>query len=931
MSSQLLNPFLKQVAHKLLADFGADLSRLTMVFPNKRARLFFEKYLFEECKIVFAPEYSDINALFEQSDCLMIENAISLNFELYKIFREKTQSSESFDEFYSFGEVLLNDFNDVDKNLVDAEQLFSNLEDFNKIRENFDVDLSEEQQEQLSRFFDFKDTKLQQNFQQLWNVLGEIYTSFKQNLSEKQTAYSGMMMRQVVENWDIYKEKYNQEKYVFVGFNVLTKCEKLLMKNLKKEGKALFFWDYDTYYYNKEKVSEAGRFIDENIKLFGQDIALQTTNYFGNQSIKILKSATSEGQSAYLPTCLSGFEISDANTAIVLCKETLLPGVISNLDSNSKYNITMGFPMTHTLIYSLLQSILQMQMYGGKNGYFVKEYVAPILSHSYVKTYFAELGQDDLSFIFSLPDDLYAYLLDIIDHLVVKMSDFQLETDEQELDKESIYRMRNAIVRLKRVFDTIEKDFLENDLLLKTALFYKVVRTLQVPFHSEETQGIQVMGLLETRNMDFENLILLNLNEGVFPKKEVAPSFIPQFVRKAYGMTTIEHQDSLYAYYFYRLLQRAKNITLMYSSGKELISNSEASRFIHQLLAEYPSEKIEHQAISFDKTISSVSLIGDVQKTDEMIDYLEKKYQEKSLSPSAINKYLNCGREFYFHYVVGLRSESDDSEDMDNAKLGSILHKAAEILYQSQPRITKDFLNSYLNDESKLKQIVEHAFNEIYFAKKTPEIKYDDFDGEVQLHFRTILEWLKRIVKWDYEKNCPFTILGLEKEVRDDFKLSSGKEISLGGIIDRLHEKDGEIFVCDYKTGKRKDYKDKKNLSALESLFVADTNRNYHAFQAFLYSMLQKRTYEKVFPAMIHPIAMITSDYEMEFRKDDRLEYDDLKVEDSSGQTKSFEDFLREKLDELFDKNNSFRKYEKTDCRYCEFKQLCQDGIGIKD
>ncbi|MBQ5778887.1 MAG: PD-(D/E)XK nuclease family protein, partial [Paludibacteraceae bacterium] len=148
---------------------------------------------------------------------------------------------------------------------------------------------------------------------------------------------------------------------------------------------------------------------------------------------------------------------------------------------------------------------------------------------------------------------------------------------------------------------------------------------------------------------------------------------------------------------------------------------------------------------------------------------------------------------------------------------------------------------------------------------------------------------------------------------------------------DRLHEKDGEIFVCDYKTGKRKDYKDKKNLSALESLFVADTNRNYHAFQAFLYSMLQKRTYEKVFPAMIHPIAMITSDYEMEFRKDDRLEYDDLKVEDSSGQTKSFEDFLREKLDELFDKNNSFRKYEKTDCRYCEFKQLCQDGIGIKD
>ena len=617
-----MQSFLQLVAHDLYAKIGNDLSRTALIFPNKRANLFFNEYLAGESdQPIWSPAAMSISDLFQKLSVQKSGDPIRLVCELYKVFKEETQSQETLDDFYFWGELLISDFDDVDKNMVDADKLFSNLQDLKNLMDDYEF-LDKEQEEAIQQFFQNfsieRRTELKEKFISLWDKLGTIYHHYRENLTELGIAYEGMLYRNVIEQLDTDQLKY--DKYIFVGFNVLNKVENEFFRKLKDAGKALFYWDYDIFYTQQIRKHEAGEFLKRNLGEFPNELPESFFDTFKEpKKIRYISASTENAQARFLPEWIKMItdnhsqiaEEKEKENAVVLCNEALLLPVLHSIPQEVKnVNITMGFPLAQTPVYSFINAAMELQTNGYRSdtGRFTYEAVSAILKHPYTQQISShagplereltktnrfyplpsELKQDDFLATLFTPRNGIKELCDYLIELIKDISTIYRKEGEyndifNQLYRESLFQSHTKINRLYSLIESGELS-IRTDTLKR--LITKVLTASNIPFHGEPAIGMQVMGVLETRNLDFRNLIILSLNEGQLPKSGGESSFIPYNLRKAFGMTTIEHKNAVYAYYFYRLIQRAENITLLYNTSSDGLNRGEESRFMLQLLVE---------------------------------------------------------------------------------------------------------------------------------------------------------------------------------------------------------------------------------------------------------------------------------------------------------------------------------------------------------
>jgi len=948
-------PFLKEIAAILLKPGEYDLSGTCVVFPNKRARLYMSRFIGElSGKPIWAPKYLSINELMESISGFILADRLTLVFELYEIYRQATRSQESFDSFYSFADPLLSDFDEIDKYLIDAEDIFSNLAGIKSLDGRFSY-LSPEQIAAIRLFwntFDPENTSDgQKTFTLLWDVLSEMYSGLRSGLAEKGLAYEGMAYRKVAEDLSSGKFEFpGNEKYVFIGFNALNRCEEKLFRFLKNVGKAEFYWDYDSWYTNNS-IHEAGYFIRKNIRDFPARNEINHENLTSKEKkIYFIPVPSNTGQAEALPFIFDKLGIKKSveteNVAIVLADENLLiPALYAIPSLVSDLNITMGYPIEGSPVFSLVDSLFELGRNRKQNSdgtwiYYYKD-VLSILGNPLLKTIYPEesrktrqlvidknlvylsgkdilTGQEnDLLFRAGAEENACRYLLGVTEYLLRRLSDNGINTDPVQL--EILYQVYNYLTRLK---DILEGYALVPQQETLFRLIRRMLRTLHIPFSGEPLSGLQLLGILETRTLDFDNVIILSMNEGVLPRTASIPSFIPRNLRFGFGLPTPEHQDSIYAYYFYRLIQRASNVALVYDSSTGGLRTGERSRFMHQLFYELPV-KVSEITPAF-----SISLVPETPIVVDKTGFVAEKLlgytgeNGKLLSPSAINEFLNCPLRFYFHYIAGLPQPEEVSEDIDARMFGNLLHRAMYILYRNMgySAVTPERLHELLKRDDIIDRALDTAFREELFGEDSGNSnrKIEGFNLIVQQIIRT---YVRNLIKADSETG-PFTIVDLEKRVETAISvLIEGQSISLriGGTIDRVDKQNGLFRILDYKTGTVK-----RAFSTVESLFNgAEKIRNDAVFQVLMYAMV----YSRINPGIntIPALCFVRGSHAENFSYHIHYGEKKRKLETYSEVGSEFEFHLGYHLSGLFNTHEPFIQTTNREiCNTCPYAVICR-------
>lgn len=959
--SGYMETFLKQVAHDLYNKTEGNFTKVAIVFPNKRASLFFNEYLAQESdRPIWSPTYVSISELFRQSSDLSIADPIKLVCDLYKVFQKATGSKETLDDFYFWGEMLIADFDDADKNMADTHALFSNLKDLNELMDNYDF-LEEGQKEALSQFFhNFsinQVTELKQRFISMWNVLGDIYTEYKALLESQSIAYEGMLYRQVIEQLDVEALPYN--KYIFVGFNVLNKVEHTLFKKLNEAGKAMFYWDYDTFYLNKTP-HEAGEFIRRNLRDFPSELP---ASFFDNlnqpKEVTFIESPTENGQVRYLPQWIrENLTSQEKETAVVLCNEALLQPVLHALPDNVKHiNITMGFPLSQTPAYSFVNALMELHTsgYNPNNGRYLFAEVISVLKHPYTRQLSpeaekleqtltrdnrfyplpSELKQDNVLELLFTPRrnnlDLCSMLSEALKEVaVIYQQQAASHSDAfDQLYRESLFKTYTLVNRFHTLIESKELNVQAGTF---QRLLTRVMSSSSIPFHGEPAIGMQVMGVLETRNLDFRHLIMLSVNEGQLPKAGGDSSFIPYNLRKAFGMTTIDHKIAVYAYYFYRLMQRAEKVTLVYNTATDGINRGELSRFMLQFLIEWGYPVLRKQLEAAQSPQDSTPII--IEKTPDIMERMKSVFDIRNnpkalISPSALNCYLDCPLKFYYKYVALLSAPDEVTADIDSAKFGSIFHYAAEHIYKDLTAhgklISKENLETLLKDEVRLQTYVDNGFKELFF--NLPPNEQPEYNGIQLINSAVIVKYIQQLLRNDL-RYAPFTFIGSEQRIFENIEIctSTGDiQSRIGGIIDRIDSKGESLRIVDYKTGG-----DADTPANVQSLFIPDKKRSNYVFQTFLYaSIVCKKLREKndsrlVAPALLYIHRAASENYSPVIQMGEPRKPKEP-VDNFAQYEGDFRENLKTLLEDIFNPDISFTQTEIEDkCAYCDFKALCK-------
>ena len=813
-----MKSFLAYVAEDIIQKYGTDLSRTAVVFPNKRASLFLNEHLarLTNGKPLWSPAYITISELFRQQSSLTVADPIKLVCDLHKSFCLHTGSDETLDKFYGWGQLLISDFDDIDKNMADAERVFANLRD---IHELDDLSyLTDEQRQLLKHFFSHfteeHETELKQRFLRLWSHFTDIYHDFNERLAQQGLAYEGALYRSVVTSNHETITNNSYDRYLFIGFNLLQKVEQQLFSQLQKEGKARFYWDFDDYYMQQH---EAGRFIASYLSYFPNELDSQREDIYKNfqqpKDITYLAAPTEHIQARYVSKWLRDQQRykDGRRTAIVLCNEQLLPTVIHCLpDEVEKVNITTGYPLSQTPVASFIQRYYDMVL-GGNSTRLVRAF------HRHPYARFVEDGQPLLTMLRAIAQGAKEEITD-------------------PLFQESLFRAYTLVNRLNALVES--GDLQVSDTTLQR-LVNQLIQQTTIPFHGEPAEGLQVMGVLETRNLDFEHVLLLSCNEGNMPKGVNDSSFIPHSIRQAYELTTVENKVSIYAYYFHRLLQRAKDVTILWNNATEDGQRGEMSRFMLQLLVE-SGQHITQHTLQSGKSIARYTP-APIEKTPHVLDLLNQQFigPDALLSPSAINKYMRCQLQFYYRYIAGIKEpdEPADEQELDNRIFGNIFHQAADTLYHQLPKhVTREALDQLLKSKIAIGKAVDDAFHE--------ELPHALIGGLHLINREVIIRYLRQLIEID-KAIAPFDILGLECDVYRELAVSDGQSASslqlrLGGRIDRLDQMgDGRIRVVDYKTSSKKI----KYLNSVEDIFdpakIHDHSDYY--LQTFTYADIVSR------------------------------------------------------------------------------------------
>ena len=1036
-----MTPFLQQVATLFYQRYETTIHRLAFVFPNQRSGLFFRKYLSQQTqKPLFSPTILTINELFFRLNDKQPADRIRMLFLLYKIYIRHSHANESFDDFVFWGEMLLNDFNDIDKYLVNAAHLFTNIKDIHQIDSDFSY-LQPEQIEAIRSFWSTfqpkgyeknegkepppapppkgdKNSDLPQpppkgdmeNFLDIWQHLNDIYMDFRQELAAEGIGYEGMIFREVVEHIKAREKDLPlrplqrgiedlpppppkgdmalpYEKIVFVGLNALSTSEKELMKALQKQGIADFYWDCGPISPSGggnrgnrgnwesgalspfgggagggslspllDKENKASFFVREHLKMFPSAHPLPEEAHCWPE-IELIGIPSRIGQTKQIYPILKEMLVGNTTpdpeealrTAIVLPDEQLLIPVLHSIPAEfSRINVTLGYSLSETPIASLMESILDLQKkirQKDNQTLFYHREVLSLLNHQYIASAcpdeVAILIQDITKHnkVFIPASDLNVSLLpglifqpitsvhEISDYLIRILKELnrffstqygETEEDEHkassmnELEQEFVYHYFTMVNRLK---DMINAGKIQMSIETFFRLLKRLTDSITIPFYGKPLSGIQVMGVLETRVLDFERLIILSMNEGVFPKKTTAGSFIPYNLRRGFGLPVYDHQDSVWAYHFYRMIARAKKVSLLYDTRTEGLQTGEVSRFVHQLKYQY-GVPVKDKLMVFN--ISSTQPIAlQIEKTTEVMSKMRAYLTGggKALSATTINTYIDCPLRFYFATIEGLKEDEDVSEGVDNRIFGTMFHSVAEWLYKPfyGSVVTAELLKQRAK-ESIITEAIHRAFSDHFFHTK--EVR--SLSGQHYLTGEMIRKYVHKLLERD-NALTPFRYIQAEEKIQLPFRLTNQMEVQLKGYIDRIDEVNSTLRVVDYKTGAKKPL----ILKSIENLFdPMDKKRPAAILQVFMYAFMYRQhdVLNPIQPTLYYVRDFFSNDFNPIILQEKTKE----PVNDFALYRDAFEDGLRSCLDNMFDSKIPFIQTSNTTlCGYCPFEQVC--------
>lgn len=925
--------FIQDIVATIRKEYS-DWGNLTVVFPNRRAALYFKKELAKNLSTPqWSPQILTIEELIQSFSPLQEAEKLTLILKLYQAYKKVTGLTETIDRFYYWGEMLLRDFDELDKYLVDAELLFRDVSNLKEVDQHFDY-LTEEQKEFLKDFWssvEFSSPESKTRFLELWKSLFPVYRQFQIDLLKEGIAYAGMIHRIVALDTEQLKLKSTQGAIVFAGFNALTTAEEKIISWFVENRAAKIFWDEDEFYVNSD-YREAGTFFRQyrSHSILGKTFSAKPASYLSrSRSIAITGVPQKAGQPKLLAQQLAEVKdwSLDESRVIVLPDESLLMPLLYSLPPTlTSINVTMGYPLVSTPYFSLIDFIFDLHRNKRKDEFYFRN-ILPLLNHPYVKAIAGEevtalrehmesknqvyLSVESfegksplLSTIFSniAESDFINYLLEVVTTVAASPANGIME-------KEFGFHFHRLLTKLQQLVTTEAME-----LLMLQRLFRQIARAEKVPFSGEPLKGIQIMGVLETRNLDFDHVHVLSLNEGHWPAAPKQGSYLPHSIRKAYGLPTYQHQDAMYAYLFYRLLQRAEHVDFYYNTVPDTLGSGEMSRYLYQLIYE-TGWKYEKRILYSPLSVRKTTPISIAKNADVLLKLAQ--YEIKELTPSALNNYLDCRLKFYFKNVIGLHEAKEVEEEADARIFGTIFHDVMQFFY-AELRVAESWVieeKCFENIEERLDSLIERAYRKHFGIVEKKKVSYS---GQQLVVNEMVKKLAVKVLDLD-RTYAPFVVEMLEKkDFSILFPIDINSSIVIGGTIDRVDRKEDSVRIIDYKTGR-----DENSFDSIASLFERDDkNRNKAAFQAILYAWIYERKNQepnvKIQPGLINRVDVFKRDfvYGLAMKKEVIVDVTPLLIE--------FEDHLLKVLIEILNPLQPFdQTTEKKICEFCSYKEIC--------
>lgn len=866
-----MKPFLEEVATDLVAQFGDRLQHCAIVFNNKRPAAYLQKYLADIFKKpFFSPSFFTVQEFFGKSTNYQIADFYMQFFTLHKVYnqllKEEGLEPMSGTKFFPLAKIMLADFSQIDIDLVDPDKIYRDLEDISIINKDFDY-LSPEQYQFLSQFWtsysEGKHKRQQELFIKMWHRMPKLYHKFHSALKAQGFVTNGHIYRTLAVGTPSAEEfikGFEHGKIIFVGFNALSKAESKIFSNLQEAERALFYFDADSYYLD-DPLQEAGLFLRKNIQELGlKNVFDNSRSLMRHEQYKVDVFSV-QGQSAQAKILnnilkddyLSAEEVG--STVVVLADESLLMPTLQTIPE--KYhgkavdlNVTMGFALSASSVFGLIDLWLSCQLEIQKTKRLSYKNVESFLTHPLtglsqvirdkIKTALLQEKEVEISqqrlinqkglfevFFRLVPDasQILEQLLAVLNFVLNRLSNVGTL---KKIDAELFVK---AIQELNRLQDTFGRYVDQEEVEFVISLVQKATMGIAVPLSGDPLRGIQVMGLLETRNLNFDKVVILGFNEGIVPKSTAGNSFIPDSIRRVYGLPVLENQDAISAYMVYRLIQRASEINFVYNSLTDESISGEPSRILKQLAYESGFDFNYH---SLDLNVRTepvkeiqIAKTGNIAIQESLQKYLNK---QKTLSPSAITQYILNPIDFFFNYIAGIKEPKEVTAVVEANEVGSILHKVMEYFYEDC--IGKEITFTFLQErKKKISLLTEKAFAAVIFNDPQKAVA---FKGMQKVILAIVEAYVNIIVAQD-ESQSPFRIVSLEQRVEADISFPlQGKEgsIKIGGIIDRVDLKDGITRIIDYKTGSDKlSYKDIPELFNTDGKYI-----NKALIQTLLYT-----------------------------------------------------------------------------------------------
>ena len=983
-----MKTFLEEVAEKVYRDHP-KLESVTMVFPNRRAILYFRKHLTALIsRPAFAPRMMTIEDFFQSLSGTKVPDKLMLISILFKSYQQvintypedgDPDNIQRLEDFYFWGEMLLRDFEEVDKYLVPPEQLFKDLSHQKELDASFDF-LTDEQKAFLKNFwssFDVTPSANKGRFLRMWRRLWHVYKKFGSDLSERGLAYEGMLQRKVAESLEQGSlASVITGPVIFAGFNALTAAEEKLLTHCVEKHGSIIYWDVDAYYLNN-RWQEAGMFFREYQQkpILGKTFPADIPSHFQEKIVSgtelhLYGASQPVGQAKLMSQVLkNGLErgMNPEETLIVLADEKMLMPVLYGVSGSvEKLNVTMGFPLANTPMFNFIELLIDLQI-TRKGDHFNHRQVLALLGHPYVvsahaiasnekrkeilnhnwvhipKGFLASQAPLHRSVFREVSGDEENLSLSLISYLREIINEVGALDALGEMDKEYALHFLKffnvlATVLSESLYDAEKPDGDAEHAHLQSLksflrLFRQLVRMQKMPFAGEPLKGLQVMGVLETRNLDFKNVFMLSLNEGAFPSTGSKGSYIPHNIRNAYGLPTLAYQDAMYSYLFYRVLQRAENIFLFYNSETDVLGQGEMSRYLQQLLFESGLNIRKHILHNPVQPHAVAALT--IDKNDELFATLVKlnegNVKFRGISPSALNTYLECRLQFYFRHVARIREAKEVEEELDARVLGIFLHEVMEDFYRGLEARKRSKLvekADFKHAGQTIDMLIDEVFRKNYRLDPDKPVAYA---GQRLVVREIVKRFASQILTID-EAYAPFTIEALETEgLVYSVKIDRAPyEVLLGGKIDRVDRKDDLLRIIDYKTGK-----DELDFDSLESLFSRDGRRNKAAFQTLLYALMYVNSLsevsvgarasssvgtrtERIVPGLINRMNVFDQSFQFGLRVGKQH------VNDVASMFPEFEQRLKELFEELFDPAQPFDQTTNLDtCKWCSYRHIC--------